>query len=50
MTQIMLEMEERVLNLEAELLRLEELEERIRVLESILCAFKETVEYGMQQI
>ena len=46
----MIDMEDRILSLEAELLRLEELEERIRVLESILCAFKDTVEYGMQQI
>jgi hypothetical protein len=46
----MIDMEDRILSLEAELLRMEELEERIRVLESILCAFKDTVEYGMQQI
>jgi len=50
MSQIMIDMEDRILSLEAELLRIEELEERIRVLESILCAFKDTVEYGMQQI
>jgi hypothetical protein len=50
MSQIIVDLEERILLLEGELSRIDELEIRIRVLESILLSFKETIDYGMQQI
>lgn len=45
----MIDLEERILLLEGELSRIDELEIRIRVLESILLSFKETIDYGMEE-